>query len=69
MTGSEHYAAAEELLVDARLTQDEDAADRGLRLAIAQIHATLALAAATALGSDSLDLRAWREAAGTKVSG
>ncbi len=41
----------------------------GSAWAIAQIHATLALAAATALGADNLDSRAWRDAAGTKAGG
>ena len=37
-------------------------------MAEAQVHAILALTAATALASDGMDSRAWREAAGTKVS-
>jgi hypothetical protein len=38
-------------------------------IAVAQVHATLALAAATALGaSSSLDVQAWRDAAGTKAT-
>ena len=47
MTGAEHYTAAEALL-------DEIAANPGdasQRLAVAQVHATLALAAATAMAS------------------
>jgi hypothetical protein len=47
MTGPEHYIAAEQLLVDARRAQEEDDAARARRLAMAQVHATLALAAAT----------------------
>ena len=50
MTGPDHYRLAEDLLLDARRAQDEDDASRMRRLAIAQIHATLALAAATAGG-------------------
>ena len=38
-------------------------------MAEAQVHAILALAAATALGRDSVDSRMWVEAAGTKLSG
>jgi hypothetical protein len=44
MTGPEHYIAAEALLVDARHVQDKDDVTRVL--ATAQVHATLALAAA-----------------------
>jgi hypothetical protein len=34
----------------------------------AQVHATLALAAATALATTGADSRAWADAAGTKLS-
>ena len=61
MTGPEHYAMAERLLADIdcdgpRLWSDErDRATRGYGAetvaAVAQVHATLALAAATALGA------------------
>jgi hypothetical protein len=75
MTGPEHYEEAERLLATVKGTGygDEMARDR---LAAAQVHATLALAAATALGApvdreaDSglppEDARAWYFAAGTK---
>jgi hypothetical protein len=43
MTGAEHYAAAEALLDEAAITPE--------RIAAAQVHATLALAAATAMAS------------------
>lgn len=58
MTGPEHYRKAQELLGDSRRVPEQVAA-------IAQVHATLALAAATALSSDlpDADARAWREAA------
>ncbi len=62
MTGPEHYAAAEALLADARRAQVEDDAKRWL--ARAQVHATLAVAAATALGS-AADSQAWAAAVGT----
>ncbi|WP_084518046.1 hypothetical protein [Microtetraspora niveoalba] len=74
MTGPEHYREAERLLVgcktqDGALLIEEGTAEV---LAAAQVHATLALAAATALLSpvaaggydDDRDLRAWRAAAG-----
>lgn len=47
MTGAEHYAAAEALLDEVAANPD----DASQRLAVAQVHATLALAAATAMAS------------------
>jgi hypothetical protein len=66
MTGPEHYVAAEELLEDVGHARDEDDAARVL--GIAQVHATLALAAATAVGKRDIDNRAWVVAAGTGLS-
>jgi hypothetical protein len=66
VTGPEHYRRAEELAERA----DEFVSSRvGVPwAAAAQVHATLALAAATALGAASpLDAQAWRDAAGTKA--
>jgi len=68
MTGPEHYQHAEELL---DLASDDEVGDpvEAYRLAAAQVHATLALAAATALnsgGGDGLpadDYDAWYTAA------
>ena len=61
MTGPEHYAAAEELL--SRSSRDDPDSPLTLaNLAIGQIHATLALAAASAVGDR--DFRSWLEAAG-----
>ncbi|ACU36685.1 hypothetical protein KCV87_06245 [Actinosynnema pretiosum subsp. pretiosum] len=51
MTGAEHYTRAQDCLTEADETSD--AAVRGELLTRAQAHATLALAAATALGSES----------------
>jgi hypothetical protein len=65
VTGPEHYRRAEELAERA----DEFVSSRvGVPwAAAAQVHATLALAAATALGAASpVDTQAWRDAAGTK---
>ena len=45
MTGAEHYAAAEALLEEAAGNSDSH------KVALAQVHATLALAAATAMAS------------------
>lgn len=74
MTGSEHYRAAEVLL--GQLADESHAVAAAEIAAIAQVHATLALAAATAMGApldgeaDSglpqRDAEAWYEAAGTK---
>jgi hypothetical protein len=66
MTGPEHYIAAEELLEDVGQARDEDDAARAL--GIAQVHATLALAAVTAVGRGDIDNRAWLVAAGTGLS-
>jgi len=64
MTGPEHYRQAERLLAAAihRETIDQTS----VRIAEAQVHATLALAAATANGrsASTEDARAWREATG-----
>jgi hypothetical protein len=59
-TGPAHYRPAEELLArDGPLT--------GEVLATAQVHATLALAAATALAAwGRIEADVWREVAGTR---
>jgi hypothetical protein len=61
MTGPEHYQAAEDLLSQPWL---DDPHARSF-IARAQVHATLALAAATALshGVDAGSRHAWSEAA------
>ena len=60
--GPDHYRHAEELLARDRPLTDEV-------LAAAHVHATLALAAATALiGRDRIEADAWREAAGTTLA-
>ncbi|GAA2986104.1 hypothetical protein [Actinokineospora diospyrosa] len=53
MTGPEHYLAAERCLSEANDVDHTDAAARDGALARAQVHAALALAAATALGAES----------------
>jgi hypothetical protein len=78
MTGPEHYREAEALLRKARRFAQGDLENPGLAAAIAteaQAHATLALAAATALaaptaGDDNAGLKAeewdaWAKAAAT----
>lgn len=71
MTGPEHYQYAESLVEDARMETD-GGPEQTAMLARAQVHATLALAAATALmpfaavdsGSDDSDLIGWSKTAG-----
>jgi hypothetical protein len=68
MTGPEHYAEAERLLTLAdRHTRGVTYAEEWtLTLTAAQVHATLALAAATAVGTAGPDLHAWAGVAATK---
>jgi hypothetical protein len=76
MTGPEHYREAERLIANAAALGygDGDRDTSGI-VAVAQVHATLALAAATALLSDlstyddEPEQKAWRAAAGTEVDG
>jgi len=75
VTGPEHYAHAEQLLDWASESEHGSGPER-YNLDAAQVHATLALAAATALGSrerdgdhdghgmDPLDRHQWERAAG-----
>jgi hypothetical protein len=50
MTGPEHYKEAEEILARAKADLGDDRPLITLAVAVAQVHATLALAAATAFG-------------------
>jgi len=70
MNGPAHYAKAEELLVqlEEKRGHAPDAAEQVLALR-ALAHATLAGAAATALGTSPAEGRAWAEVAGTKLGG
>ena len=70
MTGPDHYAEAERLLALAGrhsrgATYDPEWTPA---LAAAQVHATLALAAATAVGTAGPEGRAWADVAATKPS-
>ena len=65
MNGPEHYRAAELLLAEAGQQAGEASARS---IATAQVHATLALAAATAVGMAGPDLQAWADVAATKPS-
>ena len=71
MSGPEHYAEAERLL---KLVRDEshgrDTYDSVWVpvVTLAHVHATLALAAAAALGTSPTEGRAWSDVAGTRYS-
>ena len=67
MTGLEHYRRAEGFAAEAHrlLGQGDGQANEGVWAAVAQTHAVLALAAATAVGASGADHRAWADAAGT----
>ncbi len=69
MTGPEHFDMAEALAAEARkhLGQGEGQDTAAVWAAVAQVHATLALAAATALGTRDADSQAWVRVAGTEV--
>ena len=69
MTGPEHYVRAEELAAEVQrlLGQGDGKATACVWAAVAQAHAVLALAAATAVGASGADNRAWADAAGTKL--
>lgn len=67
MTGPEHYREAERLIASSY--RDGELSPEAL-IAEAQVHATLALAAATALndnepGLPACEWKTWREVAGT----
>jgi hypothetical protein len=66
MTGPDHYLAAERLLEEAQEHPSSSINKTASLIGQAQVHATLALAAATALNSDG---REWAEVAGTKLAG
>ncbi|MFE1849925.1 hypothetical protein [Streptomyces sp. NPDC059489] len=78
MTGPEHYTRAEQLLREVR-DGHQEGSDVAAILTAAQVHATLALAAATAMGApvdgeaDSglppQDAKAWNKAAGVTGKG
>ena len=71
MTGPEHYAEAERLLAvaDRHTSGVTYGPEWTLTLTAAHVHATLALAAATAVGTAGPDRHAWTDIAATKPSG
>lgn len=73
MTGPEHYREAERLLAESRTIlrpNDEGHCEADRSIAEAQVHATLALAAATAIPTIRTqllaELKAWAQAASTR---
>ena len=70
MTGPEHYAEAERLLAlaDRHTRGVTYGPEWALTLTAAQVHATLALAAATAVGTAGPDSHAWADVAATRIS-
>lgn len=77
MNGPDHYREAKRLLTESRdilRPNDEGPCEADRMIAEAQVHATLALAAATALATPSTraavrTMNAWHDAAGTKPTG
>lgn len=59
MNGPQHYEEAERLLKAAMLTDDDVEAGYESNVAAAQVHATLALAAATAESESEVLSAAW----------
>jgi hypothetical protein len=69
VTEPEHYQEAERLvagILEGRYDESERPGSE--LLAIAAVHATLAAAAAAALGASAADSRAWTEVAGSRLS-
>src|SRR5688572_4163851 len=69
MTGPGHYLAAERLIETASRELAERPPDRERvvdALAAAQVHATLALAAATAMADPTADFEAWDRVCGVQ---
>jgi hypothetical protein len=72
MTGPEHYLEAERLITEGVYDEDGEEELFERDIALAQVHATLALAAATAMGSASsagmlaVDFEAWDRVCGVQ---
>lgn len=65
MTGPEHFQRAETYIGKAAIHLDEGGHASAVTWAtLAQVHATLAAAAATALGTSAQEARAWADVAG-----
>jgi hypothetical protein len=68
MTGPEHYLAAEKLLEETQEHPSSSINKTASLIGQAQVHAILALAAATGLASGNQDWRDWSEVTGRKPS-
>jgi len=68
VTGPQHYREAERLLSSPEEIDRGDVPREASIVAEAQVHATLALAAATALAGSGLESAGWRDAAGTTTA-
>ena len=72
MTGPEHYREAEKLLAAIEITPEASVGSVRTVAAMAQVHATLALAAATALGNSAGipqdDYYTWDDTAGVHLA-
>jgi hypothetical protein len=70
MTGPDHFREAERIMTEMTFTQDGETRQLAFpeAMSMAQVHAILALAAATAQGG-TVDARAWAVVAGTKAAG
>jgi hypothetical protein len=68
VTGPEHYREAERLLGSLERRDRGDVPGEASIVAEAQVHATLAHAAATALGGSGLESAEWEDAAGTTTA-
>lgn len=68
MTGPEHYAEAERIMTEQTVTWGGREQNLGFpeAMTMAQLHATLALAAATAVNSPA-DKQSWAAAAGIPI--
>lgn len=69
MTGAQHYRIAEKLLAEARMENGHTAQGRAEMHTLAHVHATLALAAATAMANPGAhayqaETHAWTNALG-----
>ena len=69
MTDPEHYQQADRILSEASTGQGDDyMRHRAELLAMAQVHATLACAAASAIGAPPTEAHGWHDVAGTRLS-
>jgi hypothetical protein len=68
MTGPDHYREAERLLGQVNIPYGPTAEEKTQLAIEAQVHATLALAAATAIGGRGSEEQEWMNVAGARHS-